>query len=227
MNAMHRHMESLVEETHELLGRLGVPKAAFTGGDRASRSPITGEIIAHVHEASAADCEAVIAAAQTAFLTWRCVPAPRRGELVRLLGDELRAAKTDLGLLVTLEAGKTLSEGLGEVQEMIDICDYAVGLSRQLFGLTLATERPEHRMMETWQPLGVVGVISAFNFPVAVWSWNAALALVCGDPVIWKPSEKTPLTALAVQAIFERAAARFDGAPGGLDRSVVVLFEKK
>jgi aldehyde dehydrogenase (NAD+) len=125
---------------------------------------------------------------------------------VRLLGEELRAAKDDLGLLVTLEAGKTRSEGLGEVQEMIDICDYAVGLSRQLFGLTIATERPKHRMMETWHPLGVVGVISAFNFPVAVWSWNAALALVCGDAVVWKPSEKTPLTALAVQALFERAA---------------------
>ena len=221
MSAMHRHMESLVEETHELLGRLGVPQSAFTGGGRASRSPITGEIIAHVHDASPADCERAIAAAQKAFLNWRLVPAPRRGELVRLLGEELRASKPDLGLLVTLEAGKTVSEGLGEVQEMIDICDYAVGLSRQLFGLTLATERPEHRMMETWQPLGVVGVISAFNFPVAVWSWNAALALVCGDPVVWKPSEKTPLTALAVQAIFERAAARFDGAPPGLSSVLV------
>ena len=125
------------------------------------------------------------------------MPAPKRGELVRLLGEELRAAKADLGRLVSIEAGKIPSEGLGEVQEMIDICDFAVGLSRQLYGLTIATERPGHRMMETWHPLGVVGVISAFNFPVAVWSWNAALALVCGDPVVWKPSEKTPLTALA------------------------------
>jgi aldehyde dehydrogenase (NAD+) len=125
---------------------------------------------------------------------------PRRGELIRLFGEELRAAKADLGRLVTLEAGKIVSEGLGEVQEMIDICDFAVGLSRQLYGLTIATERADHRMMETWQPLGVVGVISAFNFPVAVWAWNAALALVCGDPVVWKPSEKTPLTALATQA---------------------------
>ena len=145
------------------------------------------------------------------------MPAPRRGELVRLLGEELRAAKADLGRLVTLEAGKIVSEGLGEVQEMIDICDFAVGLSRQLYGLTIATERPDHRMMETWHPLGVVGVISAFNFPVAVWSWNAALALVCGDPVVWKPSEKTPLTALAVQALVRaRRAAASASAPTAL-----------
>jgi aldehyde dehydrogenase (NAD+) len=160
--------------------------------------------------------------AHAAFLAWREVPAPRRGELVRLLGEELRAAKADLGRLVTLEAGKVVSEGLGEVQEMIDICDYAVGLSRQLFGLTIATERPSHRMMETWHPLGVVGVISAFNFPVAVWSWNAALAFVCGDAVVWKPSEKTPLTALAVQALFERAAGRFGAdAPAGLSTLLI------
>jgi aldehyde dehydrogenase (NAD+) len=174
-----------------------------------------------VHDSGADDCARTIAAAHAAFLVWREVPAPRRGELVRLLGEELRAAKADLGLLVTLEAGKTLSEGLGEVQEMIDICDYAVGLSRQLFGLTIASERPDHRMMETWHPLGVVGVISAFNFPVAVWSWNAALALVCGDSVVWKPSEKTPLTALAVQALFERAAARFGEVPAGLSSVLI------
>jgi aldehyde dehydrogenase (NAD+) len=214
-------MNTLPQEARDLLGRLGVPKSAFTGGARSVSSPITGEVIAHVHDASAQDCARAIDAAHEAFLAWRKVPAPRRGELVRLLGEELRAAKTDLGMLVTLEAGKTLSEGLGEVQEMIDICDYAVGLSRQLFGLTLATERPDHRMMETWQPLGVVGVISAFNFPVAVWSWNAALALVCGDPVVWKPSEKTPLTALAVQALFERAAARFEGAPAALSQVLI------
>ena len=151
-----------------------------------------------------------------AFKAWRKVPAPRRGEFVRLLGEELRAAKDDLGRLVTLEAGKIVSEGLGEVQEMIDICDFAVGLSRQLYGLTIATERADHRMMETWHPLGVCGVISAFNFPVAVWSWNAALAFVCGDSVVWKPSEKTLLTALATQAIVERAAKRFGGVPEGL-----------
>ena len=163
-----------------------------------------------------------IEAAHEAFLAWRLVPGPKRGELVRLLGEELRAAKAELGRLVTLEAGKIPSEGLGEVQEMIDICDFAVGLSRQLYGLTIATERPGHRMMETWHPLGVVGVISAFNFPVAVWSWNAALALVCGDAVVWKPSEKTPLTALAVQAIFERAAERFGDAPAGPAAPVLI-----
>jgi aldehyde dehydrogenase (NAD+) len=201
-----------------VLDRLGV---ALRPGDLIARSPITAEEIARIAAHTPADAVAAIEAAHTAFLAWRKVPAPRRGELVRLLGDELRAAKDDLGLLVTLEAGKTRSEGLGEVQEMIDICDYAVGLSRQLFGLTLATERPEHRMMETWLPLGAVGVITAFNFPVAVWAWNAALALVCGDPVVWKPSEKTPLTALAVQALFERAAARFGDAPAGLSTVLI------
>ena len=144
------------------------------------------------------------------------MPAPRRGELVRLLGEELRAAKEPLARLVTLEAGKIVQEGLGEVQEMIDICDFAVGLSRQLYGLTIASERPDHRMIEQWHPLGPVLVISAFNFPVAVWAWNAALALVCGDPVIWKPSEKTPLTAAAVMALAERALERFGDAPDGL-----------
>ncbi len=212
---------TLPAETASLLGRLGVRAAAFAGGNRAVASPITGEVIGQVHDADLPTCDAALASAQAAFLAWRSVPAPRRGELVRLLGEELRTAKTDLGLLVTLEAGKTLSEGLGEVQEMIDICDYAEGLSRQLFGLTIATERPDHRMMETWHPLGVVGVISAFNFPVAVWSWNAALALVCGDAVVWKPSEKTPLTALAVQALFDRAAARFGDAPAGLSTVLI------
>ena len=164
------------------------------------RSPINGQTIATIAEAGAKDVTAAVGRAHAAFQEWRHVPAPKRGELVRLLGEELRKRKADLGRLVTLEAGKITAEGLGEVQEMIDICDFAVGLSRQLYGLTIATERPTHRMMETWHPLGVVGVISAFNFPVAVWSWNAALALVCGNSVVWKPSEKTPLTALAVQA---------------------------
>jgi aldehyde dehydrogenase (NAD+) len=211
----------LEREARDLLSRLGVADEAVSSGARRVASPITGETIAHVHDAGPDDCARAIEAAHAAFLVWREVPAPRRGELVRLLGEELRAAKADLGLLVTLEAGKTLSEGVGEVQEMIDICDYAVGLSRQLFGLTIASERPDHRMMETWHPLGVVGVISAFNFPVAVWSWNAALALVCGDPVVWKPSEKTPLTALAVQALFERAATRFGEVPAGLSSVLV------
>ena len=163
----------------------------------------------------------VIANAKAAFEAWRTVPAPRRGELVRLLGEELRAAKDELGALVTLEAGKIVSEGLGEVQEMIDICDLAVGQSRQLYGLTIASERPGHSMSETWHPIGPVGVISAFNFPVAVWCWNTALAIVCGNPVIWKPSEKSPLTALACQKIFERAMARFGDAPAHLSQVVI------
>ncbi len=198
------------------LERLGVAQSLWRGGGREVVSPVTGEGVAQVHDADAQAVDGAVGRAHEAWLAWRRVPAPRRGELVRLLGEELRAAKTDLARLVTLEAGKVVSEGQGEVQEMIDICDYAVGLSRQLFGLTIATERPDHRMMETWHPLGPIGVITAFNFPVAVWSWNAALALVCGDPVVWKPSEKTPLTALAVQAAFERAAARFGDAPAGL-----------
>jgi L-aminoadipate-semialdehyde dehydrogenase len=208
-------------EAAEVLSRLGVAEALWTGGDRPVRSPVTGEAIGDVHDTSPAAVAETIEAAHEAYIAWRSVPAPRRGELVRLLGEELRAAKADLARLVTLEAGKIVSEANGEVQEMIDICDYAVGLSRQLFGLTLATERPEHRMMETWHPLGVVGVISAFNFPVAVWSWNAALAFVCGDAVVWKPSEKTPLTALAVQALFDRAAARFGDAPANLSAVIV------
>ena len=197
------------------LARLGV-QLPQGGGALLARSPIDGAPIAELPAAPLAEVEEAVARAQAAFQQWRTVPAPRRGELVRLLGEELRRAKADLGLLVTLEAGKIRSEGLGEVQEMIDICDYAVGLSRSLAGLTLPSERPGHHLLERWQPLGPVTVISAFNFPVAVWSWNAALALVCGDPVLWKPSEKTPLTALAVQAIFARAAARFGEAPEGL-----------
>jgi aldehyde dehydrogenase (NAD+) len=214
-------ISSAAAEAARVLARLGVPEALTRGGSRPVRSPISGEVMAQVHEAGPAQVAEAVERAHAAFLAWRDVPAPRRGELVRLFGEQLRAAKADLGALVTLEAGKIASEALGEVQEMIDICDYAVGLSRQLFGLTLATERPEHRMMETWHPLGVVGVISAFNFPVAVWSWNAALAFVCGDACVWKPSEKTPLTALAVQALFERAAAGFGDAPAGLSAVVI------
>ena len=214
-------LSPVADEAHAFLRRLGVSPQIWTDGDLAVRSPITGEIIGRLTSATEVEADAAIRRAHLAFADWRRVPAPRRGELVRLFGDELRAAKADLGRLVTLEAGKIVSEGLGEVQEMIDICDYAVGLSRQLSGLTIATERAEHRMMETWHPLGVVGVISAFNFPVAVWAWNAALALVCGDAVVWKPSEKTPLTALAVQALFERAAARFGDAPDGLSALLI------
>jgi aldehyde dehydrogenase (NAD+) len=203
-------------EAAVILGRLGVPEQAWDGGDLIARSPITGEKTAAVRTIDAARAEAAIETAHQAYLEWRTVPAPKRGELIRLFGEELRANKADLGRLVTIEAGKVVSEGLGEVQEMIDICDFAVGLARQLYGRTIATERADHRMMETWQPMGVTGIISAFNFPVAVWAWNAALALVCGNSVVWKPSEKTPLTALATQALFERATARFGAVPAGL-----------
>ena len=212
----------LAAEAGRILSALGVDPEAYQGGRGEVRSPLTGETIAGVRETAADEVQAAIGRAHAAFLAWRRVPAPRRGELVRLLGEELRAEKAALGRLVTLEVGKSPSEGLGEVQEMIDICDFAVGLSRQLYGLTIQSERPDHRLTEQWHPAGIVGVISAFNFPVAVWSWNAALALVCGDSVVWKPSEKTPLTALAVQALFLRAAERFGAdAPDGLSTLVI------
>ena len=209
--------------THDdILSAAGLTPAELTGGTLVVRSPIDGAEIAHIAETDVADIPAIIARSQAAFRQWRDLPAPRRGELVRLLGEELRAAKAELGGLVTLEVGKITSEGLGEVQEMIDICDFAVGLSRQIYGLTIASERPGHRMMETWHPMGPCAIISAFNFPVAVWSWNAALALVCGDPVIWKPSEKTPLTAIATMKIMERALKRFGpDAPDGLVQLVI------
>ncbi|VVD81687.1 aldehyde dehydrogenase [Pandoraea eparura] len=203
-----------------ILNELGIAKLA-EAGDIAVHSPIDGALIGRVASASVADAQATLARAQTAFTAWRNVPAPRRGELVRLLGERLRERKQALGALVTLEAGKILQEGLGEVQEMIDICDFAVGLSRQLYGLTIASERPGHRMAETWHPMGVCTVISAFNFPVAVWAWNAALALVCGNAVVWKPSEKTPLTALAVNQLMEDVIAEFGDAPEGLTALII------
>jgi len=201
------------KEVEAILAHLGVPA---TTGNLTVRTPITGEVIAQIATITPEAANKAIAQAHAAYLEWRNVPAPKRGELVRLLGEELRTNLEPLGRLVTIETGKLLSEGHGEVQEMIDICTFAAGLSRQLAGLTVPSERSKHRMMETWHPLGVVGIISAFNFPVAVWSWNAALALVSGDAVVWKPSEKTPLTALATQAIFERAAKKFGGLPAGL-----------
>jgi len=204
------------QDTAALLARLDLDADALSSGDLEVRTPITGEVIARIPSTTEQEADAAIARAVEAFEAWREVPAPRRGELVRLLADELRQEKEALGALVTLEAGKIGQEGLGEVQEMIDICDFAVGLSRQLYGLTIASERPGHRMMETWHPLGPVGVITAFNFPVAVWSWNSALAFVCGDPVLWKPSSRTPLTALACEALFRRAVQRFGDAPDGL-----------
>jgi aldehyde dehydrogenase (NAD+) len=178
------------------------------GGELASRSPATGAVIARVRQAGLADYAAVMDHATAAFLEWRMMPAPHRGEIVREIGGELRRYKDDLGALVSLEMGKVLAEGRGEVQEMIDIADFAVGLSRQLYGLTMHSERPGHRMYEQWHPLGIVGVISAFNFPVAVWSWNAMIAAVCGDCVVWRPSSDTPLCAIAVQKICNRVLDR-------------------
>ena len=208
---------ALAAETKTLLETLG---CFIDGGDLDVHSPIDGSRIGAVMTATVNDIHDAVEKSKAAFLTWRSVPAPRRGELVRLFGNALREQKNDLASLVTIDCGKPLSEGLGEVQEMIDICDFAVGLSRQLHGLTIASERPGHRMMEQWHPIGPVLIISAFNFPVAVWAWNAALALVCGNSVIWKPSEKTPLTAAAVQAIFEKAIAAFGDAPAHLSQVV-------
>ena len=209
------------DHVRSLLSQLGVPEARWNSGARAVSSPVDGNTVAHVADASPDDAANAPARAEAAFRQWRTIPAPVRGELVRRLGNALRDHKQALGELVTLDCGKPISEGLGEVQEMIDICDFAVGLSRQLYGLTIASERPMHRMSETWHPLGPVGIITAFNFPVAVWAWNAALALVCGNSVIWKPSEKTPLTALAVQALFETVAADFDAAPQHLSQCLL------
>src|SRR3990167_5990600 len=209
-----RFMLQLGRVAGEILDRLGVERASWTDGSMPSVTPLTGEQLGMVQVADAAAIDETLDQAAAAFRAWREVPAPRRGELVRLWGEELRAAKYDLAKLVTIEAGKIPSEGAGEVQEMIDICDYAVGLSRQLYGLTIATERPGPRMMEDWHPLGVVGVISAFNFPVAVWAWNAALALVCGNAVLWKPSEKTPLCAIACHHLLQQTLDEFAAKQG-------------
>lgn len=210
-----------MHDVEALMAELGVELARWRGGDVACASPVDGRVLARLRADRAADCAARVGRAEAAFIEWRRVPPPRRGELVRLFGQQLRRHKEALGRLVTLESGKILQEGLGEVQEMIDICDFATGLSRQLYGLTIASERPGHRMMETWHPLGPVGIISAFNFPVAVWSWNAALALVCGDSLLWKPSEKTSLCALAVQSLLEQAMREFGDAPADLSQVIV------
>ncbi len=203
-------------EVQALLSTLGVDLSGLGAGARRVTTPIDGSEIATLADDTPDTVTTKIATAASAFLAWRSVPPPRRGELIRVFGEELRSHKSALGRLVTIESGKILVEGEGEVQEMIDICDFALGLSRQLYGLTIASERPGHRMMETWHPIGPVGVVSAFNFPVAVWSWNFALAIVCGDSVVWKPSEKTPLTAFACQALFDRAADRLGDLPDGL-----------
>ena len=200
------HMKSLLEKLGLADDNAGVFDGEWRGGGAKidKISPIDGRRLASIRTASEEDYEKTISRAQEAFLKWRVTPGPVRGETVRRLGNALRDAKHELGQLVTLESGKIVAEGEGEVQEMIDICDFAVGQSRMLYGLTIQSERPSHRLMEQWHPLGVVAVISAFNFPVAVWSWNAALAAVCGDATVWKPSEKTPLTAIAVTKICER-----------------------
>jgi aldehyde dehydrogenase (NAD+) len=218
---------TLAAEVASLLESFGVP--AVDAGTLVSRSPIDGQAIARLAATGPGPAGRALDDAHRAFLAWREQPAPARGELVRLFADELRQNKAALGRLVSLENGKIASEGLGEVQEMIDICDFAAGLSRQLYGLTLPSERPQHRMMETWHPFGVTGIISAFNFPVAVWCWNAAIALVCGNATVWKPSDKTPLCALAAQALFDRARRRWSAggteAPSGL--SAVLLGGKE
>jgi aldehyde dehydrogenase (NAD+) len=198
------------------LAAVGFDRDRLTDGDLVSRSPVDGRVLGRVATSSRADYDAIVAGSVAAFARWRAVPAPRRGELVRLFGEAVRQHKPALAELISLEAGKIGSEAAGEVQEVIDICDFAVGLSRQLYGLTIASERERHHMLERWHPLGPVAVITAFNFPMAVWSWNASLALVCGNPVIWKPSEKTPLTALALATLFDSVARDFAEAPSGL-----------
>jgi aldehyde dehydrogenase (NAD+) len=212
---------SYATEVTDLLERLGVPASASRDGDLDVTTPIDGSTIARIQSTQPQQADDRIERAVTAFHAWRDVPPPVRGELVRQFGLELRANKDALGRLVSIESGKIVSEGAGEVQEMIDICDLAVGQSRQLYGLTIASERAGHHMLERWHPLGVVGVITAFNFPVAVFSWNAALALVCGNSLLWKPSEKTPLTALATMGLFARAAMRVDAAPPDLVQPLI------
>ena len=207
-------LKKLEVEPHNQGAAIGQNWLTTKGERIPSQSPVDGQTIAEVTLADEEAYEQVIKAAQEAFVEWRVLPAPQRGEIVRQLGNELRVYKQELGTLVSYEMGKSLQEGLGEVQEMIDICDFAVGLSRQLYGLTMHSERPSHRMYEQWHPLGVVGIISAFNFPVAVWSWNAAIAWVCGDVCVWKPSEKVPLSAVACQKIAQRVFEKNNINPG-------------
>jgi aldehyde dehydrogenase (NAD+) len=200
---------------------IGECSEAGRGGKLTARSPIDGSTLAEFAAADASQVDAAIDAAADAFLTWRLVPAPVRGQFVRAFGEQLRTHKADLAAIVSWEAGKITQEALGEVQEMIDICEFAVGLSRQLYGKTIASERPGHRLTEQWHPLGPVGVITAFNFPVAVWAWNAAIAWVCGDAVVWKPSEKTPLCAIACQALFQRTLAEASDIPPAISNVVI------
>ncbi|MBA3409705.1 MAG: aldehyde dehydrogenase family protein, partial [Geodermatophilaceae bacterium] len=216
--------EQLRTRAWRALDRCGVALPAASTATIQARTPITGEDLFAYPQASADDVTAAIAAARTAFVVWRMVPAPVRGAMVKRFGALLAEHKADIAELISIEVGKISSEALGEVREMVDICDFAVGLSRQLDGRTMPSERPGHRLMETWHPLGVVGVISAFNFPAAVWSWNTALALVCGDTVVWKPSPLAALTAAACSALLDRAAAECD-APENLNVLVVADSE--
>ncbi|MEA2554628.1 MAG: aldehyde dehydrogenase [Fimbriimonadaceae bacterium] len=217
---------TVAESPHaDTVSRLIPELSRYHGRDLEVISPIDGSHLASLRLETADEVAKKVANSVEAFKVWRTVPAPRRGELIRILGNKLREHKEDLAKLVTLECGKILEEGRGEVQEMIDICDFAIGLSRQLYGLTIVSERKDHVMQENWLPAGPVYVISAFNFPVAVWSWNAALAIVCGDSVLWKPSEKTPLTALATQKIFEEAVREFGDVPDGLSQVLIINRE--
>jgi aldehyde dehydrogenase (NAD+) len=209
--------DDLTELAHDVLARVGVQPAA---GDHAQPSPVNGELLSSLSYADPAGLDDVVQRAHDAFLAWRRVPAPARGALVKRWGELLAEHQDDLATLVSLEVGKITSEARGEIQEMVDICDFAVGLSRQLYGRTMPSERAGHRLMETWHPLGVVGVISAFNFPAAVWSWNTAVALVCGDPVVWKPSELTPLTSLACAAVLQQAITEA-GAPADVSQVLI------
>ena len=214
---------SHANDVSSLLKTLGV-NADIASSAPASidvHSPIDGSRIARIAVTSPAELDAALNRAHRRFLSWRDVPAPKRGELVRAFGETVRRHKTELGQLITLETGKILQEGLGEVQEVIDICEFAVGLSRQLYGLTIASERPDHKLLETWHPIGVVGIISAFNFPMAVFAWNAALALVCGNTLAWKPSEKTPLSAIALNGLLLRTAKELGLDPDGLSELLI------
>lgn len=213
------------DDAQGILKSLSVAGVDCTQG-LSARSPIDGSRTGAVALDNGASIQTKAGQAQDAFLAWRAIPPPRRGELIRLFGEAVRANKAQLGRLVTIESGKILQEGLGEVQEVIDICEFAVGLSRQLHGLTIASERPGHRMMETWHPMGPAAVITAFNFPVAVWAWNTALAIVCWNSVIWKPSEKTPLTALAMQTLFEKACTAAGGVPPHLNQLVLGMRDQ-
>lgn len=218
---MEHHVSNWDAKIASSFDKLGVSSSGYVGGDLAVHSPIDGAVLATLTSHNVSDIDAMVARATTAFHQWKLVPGPVRGELIRRFGDVVRTHKEDLAQLLSLENGKILTEARGEIQEVIDICDYAVGLSRQLFGLTIASERPEHRLTEYWHPMGVLGLISAFNFPAAVWAWGTTVALVCGDTAIWKPSEKTPLIALAMAGLLAKVADEFDAAPEHLIQTIV------